>query len=115
MLAIMREDPNVVVSFLTELEIAGAVARRKASLDARREALELFRSLEDAWTRVDEYDQILTEARAVIRTHALRSGDAIQLASALIACRDQPATLPFVTNDVELRFAASAEGFLVLP
>ena len=111
----MREDPFMAVSFLTELEIAGALARRKASLDARREAVELFRSLEAAWTRVDDYDPILLEARDVIRTYGLRSGDAIQLASAIIACRHRPATLTFVTNDIDLRAAARAEGFPTLP
>jgi predicted nucleic acid-binding protein len=44
----------------------------------------------------------------------LRTGDAIQLASA-IAAADDRRMVPFVTLDKRLAAAAAAEGFPVLP
>lgn len=84
-------------------------------MDARRGSEQMLAQLQEVWTIIDDYEAIIERATAIARGHGLRSGDAIQLASALIACRDQPATLPFVTNDVELRLAAQAEGFPTLP
>lgn len=75
----------------------------------------MLAELQSVWTVVDDYEAIVTRARQLAKAHGLRSGDAIQLASALIASGDHPTTLPFVTNDVELRRAAHAEGFPTLP
>ncbi|HXH91499.1 MAG TPA: hypothetical protein VNN25_07960, partial [Thermoanaerobaculia bacterium] len=47
-------------------------------------------------------------------TVEIRAMDA-QLAAALIACQEDPASLPFVTLDLDLAAAARAEGFAVLP
>ena len=47
--------------------------------------------------------------------HRLRAMDALQLAAALVACGNDPTTLPFVTLDRDLITAARAEGFTVLP
>jgi predicted nucleic acid-binding protein len=59
-------------------------------------------------------ESTLERARGVIATYGLRAADAIQLAAA-IAARDFDRTLPIVSLDHELRTAALAEGFTVLP
>ena len=50
----------------------------------------------------------------VLRTHALRAGDAFQLAAAIVAADDNPRSLPFVTLDDRLARAAEREGFPVV-
>jgi uncharacterized protein len=112
-LSFMRTDSNVVVSFLTLVEIDSTLARRQASAQQRRDALELYASLRSIWTVIDDYKAIVHEARRVAQTHALRSGDAVQLASAVIGCRPK-GLIPFVCFDDELNAAAFAEGFPLL-
>jgi hypothetical protein len=45
----------------------------------------------------------------------MRAADAIQLASALVWCKENPAGESFVCLDDRLREAARKEGFSVLP
>jgi predicted nucleic acid-binding protein len=49
----------------------------------------------------------------LLRVHPLRTADALQLAAAIAAAEDHPATLPFVTLDERLAQAAEREGFPV--
>jgi hypothetical protein len=49
-----------------------------------------------------------------LRVHPLRAADALQLAAAIVASEDQPASLPFVTLDDRLGQAAQREGFTVI-
>jgi predicted nucleic acid-binding protein len=69
--------------------------------------------LQANWTLVDDYEQLMASARSIAAQQCLRTGDAIQLACALRARPDK--SLPFVTLDGELIFAARSEGFTVLP
>ncbi|MFY9343542.1 MAG: hypothetical protein WAT39_13685 [Planctomycetota bacterium] len=57
----------------------------------------------------------MTRARRLLANHPLRAADACQLAAALIACRERPDALGFVTLDSRLAEAARREGFTVLP
>jgi hypothetical protein len=54
-------------------------------------------------------------AGRLLATHPLRAGDALQLAAALVWCREAPHETPFVCLDARLRDAARAEGFAILP
>ena len=83
-LMLMGEDLNVVISFVTLVEITSALARRHATDDQRREAMELLASLEYVWTVIDDYDNIIRLARRLALSHTLRSGDAFQLAAAVL-------------------------------
>ncbi len=59
-------------------------------------------------------DSVVTDATHLTRRFALRSGDAIHLATALQAQREVPSELVFVTSDKELVAAARASGLDVL-
>lgn len=56
---------------------------------------------------------LITKEEQTPRT-VLRTGDAIQLAAALLLVDDHPEELPFVTLDADLARAAREEGFLVV-
>ncbi len=66
------------------------------------------------WTIIDDYEPVIGIACSFAYKHGLRAGDAIQLACAVVADPDRRA-LPFVTLDFDLKAAARAEGFPVLP
>lgn len=53
-------------------------------------------------------------ARRFASIYRLRTGDAIQLACAILATEERSA-LPFVVRDQDLAAAARAEGFSILP
>jgi predicted nucleic acid-binding protein len=52
-------------------------------------------------------------ANRLSRTHPLRAADAMQLAAALVAAEERPASLRLVTLDDRLADAARREGFVV--
>jgi predicted nucleic acid-binding protein len=110
------EDPDTIVACITPVEVTSAITRQAGfNLDLLSLAERRYSVLDTTWRIVDDYVRVLEVAREVVFRHRLRSGDAIQLASALIASRNEPSTLPFVTTDLELAAAARAEGFHTLP
>jgi predicted nucleic acid-binding protein len=115
MQALIRLDNQLLVSFLTPLELDAAVRRRTRLLKAavRQEAAQARAALEITFLVIDDAYATLTRARHVIQTHALRTADSLQLAAALIA-RDRGMSFDFVSLDHDLSAAARAEGFPVL-
>jgi predicted nucleic acid-binding protein len=117
MAELLSDDPNITVWICTSVELASAVWRRARSHDRLelRDAEALIASLESIWTAIDESVATIDRGRNLLTKHTLRAMDALQLAAALVACRDDPQSLPFVTLDKNLARAARAEGFDVLP
>ena len=111
MQALFRDDRNIVISFITPVEVTSAISRKAGvNLDLHRRAMSRYSVMQANWTVVDDYDEVLGAARMIAAQQLLRTGDAIQLASAL---RDRK--LPFVALDTDLRQAARNAGFTVLP
>jgi predicted nucleic acid-binding protein len=54
---------------------------------------------------------VRTTAIRLLRVHPLRTADAFQLAAAIVAAENHPASLQFVTLDDRLGQAAEREGF----
>lgn len=121
--AAMREfeqDPHMVVWWGTEIECVSALSRleREDSIgaSAMTGALERLSALAAAWQSIEPLEQVRQTAIRLLRVHALRAGDALQLAAALAAAENQPSSLPMVTLDDRLALAAEREGFrVVLP
>lgn len=114
----LARDPGVIVWWGTRVECSAALARserdaRIAPDDARRAVIDLERLHHD-WTEIDPTDGLRQVAERLLRTHPLRSADALQLAAAIVAAEGSPARLPFVTLDERLATAAGQEGFVVL-
>jgi predicted nucleic acid-binding protein len=67
-----------------------------------------------SWTEVVASTGVREQAIRLIRVHELRSGDALQLAAAIVAADFQPSSLAFVTFDTRQGEAADKEGFRVI-
>jgi len=53
-------------------------------------------------------------ARRLLRTHALRVADALQIAAAILSSEGHPAALELVCFDKKLAEAAQREGFEII-
>jgi predicted nucleic acid-binding protein len=118
MRSIFSDDPDIVTSAFTPVEIACAVWRRRhareISVAAHQDADILFANLSTSWFEYPVSQDEIDAAIGVMSRHALRAGDALQLGTAIVAA--YLTTKPhFVTLDEDLKAAARAEGFPVLP
>ena len=105
---------------MSEVEIASALARRCRDGDITAKERDqilgrLYDDLERALYVVELQPAVLQAAVVLIKRHPLRSGDAIQLASALSLRRAGAASpVEFAVFDGKLSTAAQAEGLEVL-
>jgi predicted nucleic acid-binding protein len=100
------------------IEATGALYRAASlgglsQLNARR-ALDRLAQLEKRWTEIVESDRVRDIAIDVLRMHHLQAGDAIQLSSALVWCKEKARRRWFVCFDEKLGAAAQSVGFEVL-
>jgi predicted nucleic acid-binding protein len=110
-----RRDNNFVVWWATPVECASALARQEregrltsSDADAARELLAALRS---AWIEILASSEVRERAETLLLRHALRAGDALQLAAALTWARGAPRSHAFACLDDRLRLAARGEGF----
>lgn len=109
----------MVVWWETEVECVGALSskfREKGFGEPEIEqALARLADLIRAWSVIQPTDQVRVRAERLLFNHRLSSADAMQLASALLWCEDDPRAATLVCQDRRLRVAARREGFTVLP
>jgi uncharacterized protein len=113
-----EHDPQMLVWWGTGVECMSALARlererRITPQDVAAASDRLARSTRPSG-EVRPSERVRLLAFRVLRTHALRAGDAFQLAAAIVAADDDPHSLPFVTFDERLARAAEREGFRVV-
>ena len=118
-LRLQRSDPDMIVWWGTEIECVSALARlvREGYLDDKifREAEMRLNRLADDWHVILPADPLRSTARRLLRIHALRAADALQLSAALRACEALPRRFTFVCLDERLGQAAVREGFELRP
>ena len=116
---LLRADPAAVVWWASPVECASAVARRRREGLLRARQVDVFlralRELGEAWQVVVPGPSVGEAAIRLLMVHALRAGDARQLAAALAWSDGRPAGRDIVTLDERLAAAARLEGFTVLP
>lgn len=116
--ALLRQDGRIVTWWGSLVECASALSRlrREGRLDAGTlsQSHESLQNLSDVWLEVPPTERVRRRALRLLRVHALRGADALQLAAALTAAEEDPASLEFVSNDIRLATAAEREGFQVL-
>jgi hypothetical protein len=112
--SMLREDSQIVTWWASRIECASALNRlcREGSLEEKGLARSLrdLESLAETWLEVVPTEDVRRRAIRLLRVHSLRSADALQLAAALVAAREDPPSLPFLTADERLGLAAEREG-----
>jgi uncharacterized protein len=113
-----RRDPEMAVWWLTEVECVSALSRHERdgdlNVDAMVDAMGRLDDLGAAWREIQPVNRVRQVANRLLRVHPLRGADALQLAAAIIAAEEEPATLDLVTLDQRLSAAATREGFRVI-
>jgi len=114
----LEEDSEVLSWWGTPVEITCALARRERekllTSDEVSATLSALRALAEGWHEIVPSDAVRRTAQRLLRTHALRAADSLQLAAALIAADHDPGSLEIVCLDERLGLAARREGFTVL-
>jgi len=116
---IIRKNPGMALWYGTRVECLSALNRRQREKSvkpgdggvARKILVEIFEGAQV----IEPVHEIWIRAERLLETHSLRSGDALQLAAALVWCREKPEGRLFICQDQALREAAGREGFTVLP
>lgn len=107
----------IAVSRLSEVEVPSAVARlvreRRLSARSANRAIAAFLSDLAAWHIIEITTEVTALARTLLQRHDLRSGDAIQLASA-VWLRQTVASSDVLAFDTRVVTAAHAEQFPML-
>ncbi len=117
----MRELGLLAVSALTRVEVPAALWRKhragELSGPAAGTLVRRFEAdlLTPRFVAVATSVELLDLAATLTARHALRTYDAIQLASALIMRGASAAVEGFACFDVQLRDAAAVEGFTLVP
>jgi predicted nucleic acid-binding protein len=114
-----RDLKRMVVWWGTPLEARSAFARlvREGHLTAaeRIQAIKLLRQLRATWDEILPTEKLRSLAEDLPDAHGIPASDAVQLAAALVWCRERPKQRPMVCFDERLRTAATAVGFSVRP
>lgn len=115
---LLSEDAGMAVWWGTPIECASAAARlrREERLTVAEEGrvLELLGTLRASWLEVLPSEEVRDHAMRMLRVHALKAADALQLAAARVWAGSAGGA-ELVTYDERLALAARLEGFEVLP
>ena len=115
----VTEDAGVVLWTLTPVEVVSALQRlvRDRALAERdaRVAEARMQELTSACHMVVDVEPVKGLASRLLRLHALRAFDALQLGAALYWAEGHPQGRTFHTLDGRLALAAQREGFVVAP
>lgn len=109
-------DAILITSRLTEVEVISALVRRWRQGDLTEEALD--RTLEalqadlQSLNLIEPVAEITALAGTLLRSHPLRAGDALQLASSVYLQRKVRGKLEFWAFDQRLNAAAAKEGLV---
>ena len=118
LIRLIEADGDLLVWWGTPVEIVSALARRERehqlAANAATAAHEALRAISASWHEVVPSDAVRRTAERLLRTHALRAADSLQLAAALVAADHDARTLEFVCLDERLASSARREGFAVL-
>ncbi len=112
---LVSETGVVATAKVAFVEVHAGLARRRRAGDLSVAAYgRTCRQFEEQWrryVRLDLRDDILVQARELVKRHPLRTLDAIHLASALALRAALGQEVPFVAADGRLVQAAASERF----
>jgi predicted nucleic acid-binding protein len=70
--------------------------------------------MRSVWDEVAPSDTVRDQTEQLLDLYPLRAADGLQLAAALVWCRNRPRGRTFITADARLAQAATQAGFSVL-
>lgn len=115
----LKTDGEPAIWWTTPVECESSVQRRRREgLMAAAEIPAIHERLRSLLQHVDTVaptDEVRRRAARLLAVHPLRTGDALQLAAALLWSEEQPHGEQFVSLDARLRDAAAREGFSLVP
>jgi predicted nucleic acid-binding protein len=115
---VYRTVNRPVVAWTTLIEATGALYRSvmlgELNESKVKTSLGRLAQLEERWSEIVASERVRDVALELLRMHRLRAGDAIQLASALVWCKEKPRLRSFVCFDEKLGVAAHSVGFDVI-
>lgn len=115
MLAVLERDPVMLVWWAAPVECTSALARRERDGELSPAdvvlSLDRLRYLKETWQEIVPSVAVRNLAERLLRVHALRAADSLQLGAAILAAEREPAALEFVSLDLRLNDAATPEGF----
>lgn len=118
LLAILDQDPEILVWWGTSIECTSALSRRERegalTPSETSRAIERLRRIGGEWQEMLPTDAVRSTAQRLLRVHPLRAADSLQLAAAIVASEHEPFSLEFVSLDEKLNEAAEREGFPVV-
>jgi predicted nucleic acid-binding protein len=116
---LLRSDADIVVAWTATIECVSAFVRRHreriASEIQLAGALNRLRELSAQWNVTEPTMALRSLAEKIVARHALLTGYAVQLASAVLAAEGSREPLEFVCFDRRLALAATAEGLRLVP
>jgi uncharacterized protein len=114
---LLRDAGRMVVWWGSLIEARSAFARlvRDGSLTEadRVRAVRLLVQLRPSWDEIQPSESVRAIAEELPDRYGVRSLDAMQLAAALVWCRERPTRRSFICFDERLSRAAAAAGFVV--
>jgi len=114
----LKSVTGVTVWWVTRVECVSALCRRQREgalpAPAFQAAMARLEAIRLQWLVVSPSKVILSRAERLLRVHPLRAADAMQLAAALLAVREEPDGASFHTADAQLAAAAEKENFTIL-
>ena len=117
--ALLRRDPEVVLWWGTPVDCASALAaaQRQGRLAASDlpKARAVLDHLRQRAFEIQALEEVRSRALRILAVHPLHAAPALELAAALIWCRERTQGVSFVSDEDSLRQAAALEGFRVLP
>jgi predicted nucleic acid-binding protein len=110
---------RIVAWWGTPVEARSAFARLvgdgELTASQRANAVKLLDQLRRSWDEILPTEAVRVLAESLPDDRGVRAEDALQLAAALVWCRERPRRRAFVCLDDRLGKAASAVGFTVRP
>jgi len=116
---LLQRDPEMAFWWGAPLEWWEALlaAQRRQTISAAdlQRAREVLDHLRARGFEVQPTEDLRARALRLLAVHPLKAADALELAAALIWCRERTQGAGFVSLHPPLRLAAAMEGFRVLP
>ena len=115
---VARQTSRIVIWWATPVEMSSAFSQlvRAGELDDRELSYALKRKsiLRRSWDEIEPSERLRDLAESLPDRYGLRALDALQLAAALIWCKEKPRHRPFACFDQRLANAAAKAGFHVI-